>query len=157
LGYIISSSTGKLYAEEFLKKLGASEVIGRNEVNDESGRTLLKEVWGGAIDTVGGNTLVTLLKSCKKGGAVVSAGLVGSSNLPATVFPFVLRGISLQGTGASETTMSVRREIWSKLGAEWKPNNLEHLAVDCKLEQLDPEIDRILVGDQQGRVVVDLQ
>ena len=88
---------------------------------------------------------------------MVSAGLVGSSTLPATVFPFVLRGISLQGTGASETTMSVRREIWSKLAAEWKPDNLEHLAFDCKLEQLDPEIDRILVGDQRGRVVVDLQ
>ena len=158
LGYSVSASTGKLNAENFLKELGATEVIGRKAVNDESGRTLLKEVWAGAIDTVGGNTLVTLLKSCKRRGAVVSAGLVGSSKLPAaTVFPFVLRGISLHGTGASETTMSMRREIWSKLAVEWKPDNLEHLAVDCKLEQLDPEIDRILVGGQRGRVVVDMQ
>ena len=157
LGYRISASTGKPDAEDFLKTLGASEVIDRKAVNDESGRTLLKEVWAGAVDTVGGNTLVTILKSCKQRGSVVTAGMVDSSNLHASVFPFVLRGISMQGTGASETTMAMRQEIWSKLAKEWKPDKLEYLAVDRKLEQLDPEIDRILVGGQRGRVVVDLQ
>jgi putative YhdH/YhfP family quinone oxidoreductase len=157
LGYSVSASTGKPDAEDFLKKLGASEVIGRKAVNDKSGRTLLKEVWAGAVDTVGGNTLATLLKACKQGGVVVAAGLVASSNLSTTVFPFILRGISLQGTGASETTMSLRREIWSKLAGEWKPVGLERLAVDCRLEQLNPEIDRILIGGQRGRIVVDLQ
>jgi len=157
LGYRISASTGKPDAEDFLKTLGASEVIDRKSVNDESGRTLLKEVWAGAVDTVGGNTLVTILKSCKQRGSVVTAGMVDSSNLHASVFPFVLRGISMQGTGASETTMAMRQEIWSKLAKEWKPDKLEYLAVDRKLEQLDPEIDRILVGGQRGRVVVDLQ
>ena len=157
LGYRISASTGKPDAEDFLKTLGASEVIDRKAVNDESGRTLLKEVWAGAVDTVGGNTLVTILKSCKQRGSVVTAGMVDSSNLHASVFPFVLRGISMQGTGASETTMAMRQEIWLKLAKEWKPDKLEYLAVDRKLEQLDPEIDRILVGGQRGRVVVDLQ
>ena len=157
LGYSISASSGKSSAEVFLKKLGAFEIIGRKAVDDESRRTLLKEVWAGAIDTVGGNTLATILKSTKLRGAVVSVGLVSSSSLETTVFPFILRGISLQGTGASETTMPKRKEIWSKLANEWKPKNLEYLAVDCSLEQLNSEIDKILIGNQKGRVVVDMR
>ena len=157
LGYSVSASTGKQDAKNFLKKLGASKVIERKAVNDESGRTILKEVWAGAIDTVGGNTLATLLKACKQGGAVAATGLVESTKLPITVFPFIWRGVSLLGIYASGTTMSLRQEIWSRLAKEWKLEELEHIAVDCKLEQLDHEIDRILVGDQRGRVVVDLQ
>jgi putative YhdH/YhfP family quinone oxidoreductase len=157
LGYSVSASSGKSSAEVFLKKLGAFEIIGRKAVDDESRRALLKEVWAGAIDTVGGNTLATILKSTKLRGAVVSVGLVSSSSLETTVFPFILRGISLQGTGASETTMPKRKEIWSKLANEWKPKNLEYLAVDCSLEQLNSEIDKILIGNQKGRVVVDMR
>ena len=157
LGYSVSASTGKQDAKNFLKKLGASKVIERKAVNDESGRTILKEVWAGAIDTVGGNTLATLLKACKQGGAVAATGLVESTKLPITVFPFIWRGVSLLGIYASGTTMSMRQEIWSRLAKEWKLEELEHIAVDCKLEQLDHEIDRILVGDQRGRVVIDLQ
>jgi putative YhdH/YhfP family quinone oxidoreductase len=157
LGYSVSASTGKQDAKNFLKKLGASKVIERKAVNDESGRTILKEVWAGAIDTVGGNTLATVLKACKQGGAVAATGLVESTKLPITVFPFIWRGVSLLGIYASGTPMSLRKEIWSRLAKEWKLEELEHIAVDCKLEQLDHEIDRILVGDQRGRVVIDLQ
>jgi acrylyl-CoA reductase (NADPH) len=157
LNYSVSASTGKRDAEEFLKELGAAEVIGREAVNDESGRPLLKESWTGAVDTVGGTTLATLLKRCMEGGVVVATGLVASPNLPTTVFPFILRGVSLLGINSQGTPMSLRREIWSRLAEEWKPAVLERLATDCKLEQVDPEIDRILAGDQRGRVVVDLQ
>ena len=157
LGYDVSASSGKKNAKSFLTKLGASEVIGREALNDESGRALLKETWAGAIDTVGGNTLVTIIKSTKLRGAVVSVGLVSSPSLHTTVFPFILRGISLQGTGAGETTMSKRLEIWSKLAKEWKPKNLNYLAFDSSLEQLNSEIDKILVGDQKGLVVVDMR
>jgi len=157
LGYSVSASSGKSSAEVFLRKLGALEVIDRKAVNDDSGRTLLKEIWAGAIDTVGGNTLDTILKSTKLRGAVVSVGLVSSSNLHTTVFPFILRGISLQGTGASESTMLRRKEIWSKLANEWKPKHLEYLAVDCSLEQLNSQIDKILIGNQKGRIVVDMR
>ena len=115
LGYSVSASTGKPDAENFLKKLGASKVIERKAVNDESGRTILKEVWAGAIDTVGGNTLATLLKACKQGGAVAATGLVESTKLPITVFPFIWRGVSLLGIYASGNTMSMRRKIWSRL------------------------------------------
>ena len=157
LGYSVSASTGKPDAENFLKKLGASKVIERKAVNDESGRTILKEVWAGAIDTVGGNTLATLLKACKQGGAVAATGLVESSKLPITVFPFIWRGVSLIGIYASGNTMSMRRKIWSRLAQEWKLDELESLATECTLEQLNPEINRILAGGQRGRVVVNMQ
>jgi len=157
LGYIVSASSGKKSAKLFLTKVGASEVLGREAINDESGRSLLKETWAGAIDTVGGNTLVTIIKSMRLRGAVVSVGLVSSPSLHTSVFPFILRGISLQGTGAGETTMPKRLEIWSKLAKEWKPKNLEYLAVDSSLEQLNSEIDKILIGGQKGRVVIDMR
>ena len=157
LGYSVSASTGKPDAENFLKKLGASKVIERKAVNDESGRTILKEVWAGAIDTVGGNTLATLLKACKQGGAVAATGLVESTKLPITVFPFIWRGVSLLGIYASGNTMTMRRKIWSRLAQEWKLDELESLAIEFTLEQLNPEIDRILAGGQRGRVVVNLQ
>jgi acrylyl-CoA reductase (NADPH) len=156
-GYSVSASTGKPDAEDFLKKLGASEVIGRDAVNDKYGKPLLKETWAGAIDTVGGATLATLLKACKEGGAVAATGMVASTDLPTTVFPFILRGVSLLGINAQGTSMSIRQEIWSKLAKEWKPAGLERLAFDCRLEKLNPEIDRILAGGQRGRVVVNLQ
>lgn len=157
LGYSVSASTGKTDAVDFLKGLGASEVIGRDAVNDKYGRTLLKETWAGAIDTVGGTTLASLLKACKENGAVVAIGMVSSTKLSTTVFPFILRGVSLFGICAHVTSMSTREEIWSKLGGKWKPEGLDSLAVDCKLEKLNPEIDRILDGSQRGRIVVDLQ
>ena len=157
LGYSVSASTGKPDAENFLKKLGASKVIERKAVNDETGRTILKEVWGGAIDTVGGNTLATILKACKQGGAVAATGLVESSKLPITVFPFIWRGVSLIGIYASGNTMSMRIKIWSKLAQEWKLDQLESLATECTLEHLNPEIERILAGKQRGRVIVNMQ
>ena len=155
LGYSVSASTGKSNAKEFLKKLGASEVLDRKSVDDDSGRSLLKEVWAGTIDSVGGNTLVTALNSTKKNGVVLSVGLVSSSKLNATVFPFIMRGIILQGVASSEVSMAVRKEVWSKLANEWKPKNLEYLVDDCSLENLNSKIDKILAGDIIGRVVIE--
>ena len=157
LGYSVSASTGKPDVEDFLKKLGALEVIGRDAVNDKYGKPLLKETWAGAIDTVGGATLATLLKSCKVGGAVAATGMVASTDLPTTVFPFILRGVSLLGIDSQGISMAIRQQIWSKLAKEWKPAGLESLVFECRLEELNPEIDRILAGGQQGRVVVNLQ
>lgn len=157
LGYSVSASTGKKSAEGFLKKLGASEVLDRNSVDDDSGRSLLKEVWAGAIDSLGGNTLVTILNSTKKNGVVLSVGLVSSPKLNATVFPFIMRGIILQGVAASENSMSVRKEVWSKLSSTWKSKKLEYLTIDCKLEDLNSNIDKMLAGELRGRVVIDMR
>ena len=157
LGYNVVASTGKKDETEFLQDLGAAEIIGREDVNDESKTPLLRERWAGAVDTVGGTTLASLLKATKRGGAVAATGLVASSDLPTTVFPFILRGVSLLGIDSGFTPTNLRREIWSKLAGVWKFPQLEQLTIDCTLETLDPEIDKILAGGQRGRVVVDLQ
>ena len=156
LGYSIISSSGKKDASVFLKNLGASKVIDRDILSKKSGFNLLKEEWIGAIDSIGGNTLSTLLKSCKQNGAVVSIGLVESSDLNITVFPFILRGVSLLGLSASETSMKDRKKIWEKLSNEWKPENIDDLVTVCNLEGLSREIDRINTGDKIGKVVVDM-
>jgi acrylyl-CoA reductase (NADPH) len=83
--------------------------------------------------------------------------MVASTDLPTTVFPFILRGVSLLGIDSQGISMAIRQQIWSKLAKEWKPAGLESLVFECRLEELNPEIDRILAGGQQGRVVVNLQ
>ena len=157
LGYSVTASSGKNNIENFLKEIGADEVLDRKDVEDNTGRNLLKETWAGAIDSVGGNTLVTTLNSTKKNGVVLSVGLVSSPKLDATVFPFIMRGIILQGVASSENSMSDRQLIWSKLADEWKPKNLEYLVEDCKLIKLNSKIDQILNGSIRGRVVVDMR
>ena len=157
LGYNVVASTGKKEEREFLSGIGASQIISREEVNDESNKPLLSERWGGAIDSVGGNTLATLLKAVKRGGAIAATGLVASSELSTTVFPFILRGVSLLGSDSGYTPKKLRREIWKKLAGDWKLAKLQKLTIDCTLDQLDPEIDKILAGGQRGRVVVDLE
>ena len=157
LGYNVVASTGKKEEIEFLSEIGASQIISREEVNDESNKPLLSERWGGAIDSVGGNTLATLLKAVKRGGAIAATGLVASSELSTTVFPFILRGVSLLGIDSGYTPKKLRREIWKKLAGDWKLAKLQKLTIDCTLDQLDPEIDKILAGGQRGRVVVDLE
>ena len=157
LGYNVVASTGKKEEIEFLSGLGASEIISREEVNDESKKPLLRQRWAGAVDTVGGTTLASLLKAAKRGGAVAATGLVASSELSTTVFPFILRGVSLLGIDSGFTPTKLRREIWGKLAGVWVFPQLHKLTIDCTLEGLDPEIDKILAGGQRGRVVVDLQ
>ena len=157
LGYNVVAATGKTNETEYLSGLGAKEIIHRDEVKDYSNKPLLRERWAGAIDTVGGTTLATLLKATKRGGAVASTGLVDSADLPTSVFPFILRGVSLLGIDSGFTPTKLRREIWNKLAGDWKLSQLDQLKIDCNLEGLDPEIDKILTGGQRGRVVVDLQ
>jgi putative YhdH/YhfP family quinone oxidoreductase len=157
LGYTVVASTGKKEETDFLKGLGAAEIVSREEVNDESKKPLLSERWAGAVDTVGGTTLAALLKATKRGGAVAATGLVASAELSTTVFPFILRGVSLLGIDSGFTPTKLRRKIWNKLAGIWKFPQLEQLKIDCTLEELDPEIDKILAGGQRGRVVVDLE
>ena len=107
--------------------------------------------------TVGGTTLATILKACREGAVVAATGMVDDTDLPTTVFPFIIRGVSLLGISSQGTSKALRQELWTKLVEQWKPKRLEYLAFDCSLDKLDPEIDRILAGNQQGRVVVDLQ
>lgn len=156
-GYRVVAATGKKQAREFLQQLGAAEVIGRADVDDKSGKPLLAPRWAGAVDTVGGNPLATILRSLKPGGVATCCGLVASAELHANVFPFILRGVALLGVDSVTTpTPALRRALWSKLGGEWKLPTLDRLGREVTLDALSPEIDRILRGDQTGRVVVNL-
>ncbi len=157
LKYTVVASTGKSDANSYLTALGASEVINRKDIEDQTGRPYLKEIWAGGIDSVGGNTLTSILRSCKEGGGVAATGMVSSSEFSMSLYPFIIRGVSLFGIYSQGLSMMNRKFLWQKLAKEWRPAGLEILAVDCKLQDLDPEIDRILAGSQRGRVVIDLK
>ena len=155
-GYRVAAATGKPDQEAYLRDLGATEVLSRDDVRDESGRPLLSGRWTGAVDVVGGETLATALKSVAYGGAVASCGLVGSPELPTTVYPFILRAVNLLGIDSQACPMERRRRVWDYLAGPWRLPYLEQVARECSLDELEPEIERILKGQQTGRVVVNL-
>jgi acrylyl-CoA reductase (NADPH) len=155
-GYQVVAATGKHEAEQYLLDLGAGRVIPRDEVRDPAGKALLSARWAGAVDTVGGEYLATALKSTRYGGAVTCCGNVASAELCTTVYPFILRGVRLLGIDSVNCPTDLRWDLWHKLASNWKLPYLNRLASDCTLENLDAQIDRILQGKQQGRVVVTL-
>lgn len=155
-GYEVVAATGKMDQAGFLIDLGAKEVIHRDRILDASGRPLLKGRWAGAVDTLGGEYLAAVLKSIRYGGAVTCCGLVASPELATTVYPFILRSVSLLGVDSQDCPMPTRQRVWQKLSTEWKLAALEHLASECSLEGLEAGIERILQGRQTGRLVVNL-
>lgn len=156
LGYSVTASTGKAEAKQILLDMGAKDVILREELDDKSAKTLLKGRWAGVIDTVGGNNLSTALKSTKYGGIVTSCGNVASPNLSTTVYPFILRGISLLGVDSVQCPMELRLKLWNLLSKEWKPDNLFLNVQEVSLENLESKIQSILEGKLVGRTIVNL-
>lgn len=156
-GFSAVAVTGKVEEKEYLLSIGAKEVIHRDELNDQSGRLLLKSRWAGGIDTVGGHMLATLIQSTKLWGSVAACGNAASYDLHTNVYPFILRGVSLLGIDSGNCPMPIREKIWNFLAGDWKPKNLESIIHECTLEGLDPEMDKILRGGQRGRVVVNLE
>lgn len=155
LGFTVVAATGKADEKEFLTRLGAKEIISREEANDTSGRPLQKGRWAGVVDTVGGNILATALKTAKYGGLVAACGNAMSADLNVNVFPFILRGVSLLGVDSVEIPMRARQMAWNKLAGDWSVD-LSRIVKEVSLEALDAEIDKILKGGVRGRVVVDL-
>ena len=156
LGFNVVAATGKTNEKDFLTGLGANAIISRDEANDTSGRPLQKGRWAGAVDTVGGNILATALKSAKYGGLVAACGNTMSADLAVSVFPFILRGVSLLGVDSVEIPMSTRARVWQKLATEWKLDMSGDLVTECSLEELNPKIDQIQKGEIRGRVLVNL-
>ncbi|MBP8292302.1 MAG: YhdH/YhfP family quinone oxidoreductase [Caldilineaceae bacterium] len=154
LGYTVVAATGKQESGDYLHELGATTVIERSEVDDPSGRPMLKERWAGVVDTVGGNPLVTALKATRYGGAVTACGNVASPKIEMTVFPFILRGVKLLGIDSVNCPLADRRRLWAKFAAEWRLPMLDHMVRRVGLEDLDHEINLILHGGQIGRIVV---
>lgn len=153
-GYRAVASTGKECAHELLRQLGAARIVGRGEVLDASDKPLLATRWAGAIDTVGGQTLATILRSLNRGGCVAACGLVGGIELPLTVYPFILRAVGLIGIDSAECPYDRRVQVWQQLAGDWKAEKLDLLASEITLEQLPEQIDRILGGHAVGRVVL---
>jgi putative YhdH/YhfP family quinone oxidoreductase len=155
LGFEVIAATSDLESgEEELKKLGASSRITREVTDDQSGRPLLKPLWAGAIDVVGGNTLVTLLKACKPMGNVTCCGNIGSGDLSMTVYPFILNGISLIGVDSQNCPMELREKVWEKLAKEWNAYHQKGQIIETSLEKLDEHIDLMLTKKSRGRVIV---
>ncbi len=155
LGFNVVAATGKTSEHDFLRNLGAKTVISREEANDTSGRPLQKPRWAGVIDTVGGNILATALKSTKYGGLVAACGNAMSPELNVSVFPFILRGVSVLGVDSVEIPMRARQMAWQKLAGEWNVD-FSRIVTEVSLEELNPKIDAILKGAVRGRVLVDL-
>jgi acrylyl-CoA reductase (NADPH) len=158
-GYEVIAITGKNDARDYLKFLGATSVESRDFVDDKSGRPLAKSIWAGAIDTVSGNTLTTLLKRCMRDGNVVATGLLSGNRFESPIYPFILNGVNLLGIGAGQTPMPLRIKLWNKLVNEWNVcDKLPAIAKEVELEELkDTYIDAILSGQTRGRIVVKMK
>lgn len=154
LGYSVVAVSGKPEKSSWLEQLGAARVVGRETVVEESSRPLLSARWAAAVDTVGGNTLATILRSTKRGGCVTCCGLVGGVELPLTVYPFILRGVTLAGIDSAWSPRENRREIWGLLAGQWKLADLDQMAEEIEIRQVDKPVEQMLSGRHSGRGVV---
>ncbi|TWC33629.1 putative YhdH/YhfP family quinone oxidoreductase [Pseudomonas sp. SJZ079] len=154
LGYSVAASTGKAEQGEFLKRLGAQQIVLRSELQEGVERPMLKEQWAGAVDTVGGDILFNVVKSLRYGGSVACCGLTAGVGFKASVLPFILRGVNLLGVDSVELPLVVKASMWDKLSLQWKLDGLDPLVTEVGLEQLPEAIGQILAGKLVGRVLV---
>ena len=154
-GYHVVASTGKEAEHDYLHNLGATEIISREEVYNGKIRALDKQLWAGAVDPVGGAYLASVLSKIQYNGAVAVSGLTAGGNVPTTVFPFILRGVSLLGIDSVYCPMEVRKELWNRMAADLKPSGLlETISQEATLEELPETLSLILKGQAKGRFVV---
>ena len=156
LGYEVHAVTGKESQHGFLRGLGAAQILSREAAAEGAGKPLLRETWGGVVDTVGGDILFNAVKSLKYGASVAACGLVASAAFSATVLPFILRHVNLLGVDSVELPLAQKGEIWNKLAGPWKLEGLAELKRPLTLAGLSDAIDQILAGQMGGRGVVDL-
>ena len=157
LGYDVTAVTGKIADTAYFQMLGISNVLDRHTLLSEMDKPLLPARWAGVVDTVGGDLLAMAIKSTRFDGVVTSCGNASSNNLPLTVFPFILRGVHLQGIYSANCSMEKRLHIWGKLAREWKIDRLDRICRIITLDQLSQEIDAMLAGRSKGRCVVALE
>jgi acrylyl-CoA reductase (NADPH) len=156
LGYSVAAVTGKADQADFLTRLGAAQVIERGVLQAGAEKPLFKEQWAGAVDTVGGEILFNVVKSLRRGASVACCGLTAGTNFQANVMPFILRGVNLLGVDSVEIPLVVKASMWDRLSVQWKLPNLDDLVQEISLEELPAAIERILAGQQAGRVLVRL-
>jgi len=155
LGYNVVASTGRVEQAEYLKKLGASDVIDRKALS-EPGRPLAKESWAGAVDSAGSHTLANVCASMQYGGTVAACGLAQGMDLPASVAPFILRGVTLAGIDSVMRPIADRIEAWERLADILDPQVFEDISTEIGLSEVIPTAEALLAGTVRGRVVVDV-
>jgi putative YhdH/YhfP family quinone oxidoreductase len=154
-GYSVTAATTKSDQIPYLQQLGAREVIGTAEIDDQSGRPLLKPRWAGVVDTVGGNILATAIKTTQRHGIITCCGNVTSGELHTSIYPFILNGVSLVGIDSATCPMEHRLRVWDKLATDWKLHHLETVTSELPgLEALEERIGLILQGKNRGRAIV---
>jgi len=153
-GFRVVASTGRVEEAEYLQQLGAAEVIGRDVLSAESKRPMETERWAGAVDTVGGATLSGIIRTLQQNGAVAACGLAGGAKLETTVFPFILRGVSLLGVNSVEVPNAERRRIWALLAQHLNLDLLERMITQIPLDAVAETAPRVLAGQVRGRIVV---
>ncbi len=154
-GYTVAASTGKSDAEDYLRQLGASEILSRAETEAESARPLEAERWAGSIDTVGGATLAYLMRTTKKGGGIAAVGVAGGAAFRTTVYPFILRGVMVLGIDMPSTPREVRQDLWEEVIQEANLASLGDVMVtEAALEDIPSVTQAMLAGQTRGRILV---
>ena len=156
LGYKVVASSGRAELAEYLKSLGACEIIDRATLAAPSKKPMEAERWAGAVDSVGGETLAGVIRSLSGGGSVAACGLAGGATLNTTVFPFILRGVNLLGIDSVRVPNSQRRAVWERLGQDLPMDLLDSMIEVHPLEEYQALGERILAGQTRGRVVIDV-
>jgi putative YhdH/YhfP family quinone oxidoreductase len=157
LGYSISAITGKESERDYLINLGADNIILRKDFESLNNKPLLKPVFAGGIDTVGGVILENIIKSTNPMGVVTCCGNVASPKLDLTVFPFILRGVTLIGIDSQNYPMTYRERVWNKLAGDWKPDKLAETCTEITLNELSEKIDLMLEGKLKGRTIINMK
>lgn len=155
LGYKVAASTGRADQHDYLKSLGAQAIVKREELATPSGRPLDKERFAAAVDSVGGETLASVLRQVSYGGSVAACGLAGGNGLPTTVLPFILRAVNLLGIDSVQCPMARRRRIWDRLATDLPFDRLDTTIEVVPLSRIGAYGPRIVKGQVRGRVVVD--
>ena len=153
-GYHVVALTGKQAETDYLKQLGAQDVMLRGELDLSKIKPLDKATWAGAVDNLGGDVLSWLASTMQVGGALASIGLAASHTFNTTVMPFILRGVSLLGVDSVNAPMPIRKKVWQRLATDLRPRHLQAMTATVALEQLPTVFDQILKAQVRGRTVV---
>lgn len=156
LGYHVVALTGKEAETDYLKKLGAKEVMLRQSLDLTKIRPLDKAQWAGAVDNLGGEVLAWMASTMKVGGTIASIGLAASPSLPTTVLPFILRGVSLLGVDSVNCPMPLRQEVWRRLATDLRPAHLKDITKTVPFDQLPTVFNAFIESKMTGRIVVDM-
>ena len=156
LGFEVVAMTGKEAQHDYLKALGASEIVSREALGEVSARPMLKPAFAHAIDTVGGDILTNVVKSLQPQGSVAVCGLVASANFDVSVLPFILRGVNVLGVDSVELPLEDKARNWRRLAEEWRLPTLEQMTLEIGLEEISETVDSLMSGSVVGRTLVKL-